>query len=176
MSNDNTNQDTPSQRAQIRRHLEAGGTLTALAALYMFGCWNMKARICEIRRALLDEGDHFRIITKMIQVGPKKWVAQYEMIESRSISKPALNFYWVKDLPLPRAIMNFDRSQRELYQKAIDTWGKGRLFITDNAIDVFGDPVPYCLALNTSANKDISDFWEILQKLKSDSAVSDEKK
>lgn len=77
----------------------------------------------------------------------------------------------IADQPLPRAFTNFHRSQCELYQKAIDEWGKGTLFITDNAVDIHGKLIPDCMALNTSANGDISDFWEILRKLKSDSAV-----
>lgn len=75
------------------------------------------------------------------------------------------------DQPLPRAFTNFHRSQCELYQKAIDEWGKGTLFITDNAVDIYGKLIPDCMALNTSANGDISEFWKILRKLKSDSAV-----
>lgn len=75
------------------------------------------------------------------------------------------------DQPLPRAFTNFHRSQCELYQKAIDEWGKGTLFITDNAVDINGKLIPDYMALNTSANGDISDFWKILRKLKSDSAV-----
>lgn len=75
------------------------------------------------------------------------------------------------DQPLPRAFTNFHRSQCELYQKAIDEWGKGTLFITDNAVDIDGKLIHDYMALNTSANGDISDFWKILRKLKSDSAV-----
>lgn len=75
------------------------------------------------------------------------------------------------DQPLPRAFTNFHRLQCELYQKAIDEWGKGTLFITDNAVDIDGKLIPDYMALNTSANGDISDFWKILRKLKSDSAV-----
>lgn len=91
------------------------------------------------------------------------------------MSKPTFNFHWsgthIADQPLPRAFTNFHRSQCELYQKAIDEWGKGTLFITDNAVDIHGKLIPDCMALNTSANGDISDFWKILRKLKSDSAV-----
>lgn len=75
------------------------------------------------------------------------------------------------DQPLPRAFTNFHRSQCALYQKAIDEWGKGTLFITDNAVDIHGKLIFDYMALNTSANGDISDFWKILRKLKSDSAV-----
>jgi len=77
--NDNTNQDSPSQRAQIRKHLEGGGTLTAMDALNMFGCWNMKARVHEIRQALQEEGNQFVVITEMIPVSPKKRVARYRI-------------------------------------------------------------------------------------------------
>lgn len=77
--NDNTNQDSPSQRAQIRKHLEGGGTLTAMDALNMFGCWNMKARVNEIRQALQEEGNQFVVITEMIPVSPKKRVARYRI-------------------------------------------------------------------------------------------------
>ncbi len=79
--NINTNQDSPSQRANIRRYLEAGEAMTAMDALNMFGCWNMKARVHEIRQALQYEGDQFVITTKMVNVGHKKRVAQYRMVK-----------------------------------------------------------------------------------------------
>lgn len=78
MTNDNTNQDTPSQRAQIRRYLEDGETLTSLQALQMFGCARLASRIGEIKSELAAK-DQFRIVTEMIQVSPKKRVARYRI-------------------------------------------------------------------------------------------------
>ena len=37
------------QKKEIRKYLEAHGKLTAMAALNFWGCWNLKARISELR-------------------------------------------------------------------------------------------------------------------------------
>ena len=50
MANVNPNSNTSnSQRAAIRRHLEAGNSLTALQALNHFGCARLASRIDELR-------------------------------------------------------------------------------------------------------------------------------
>lgn len=50
MPNDNPNLKTSnSQLAVIRRHLEAGNSLTALQALNYFGCSRLAARIGELK-------------------------------------------------------------------------------------------------------------------------------
>lgn len=51
-SNPNT-QSARSQRAKIRKHLEDGNTINAMAALNLFGCFRLGARISELRN---DEG------------------------------------------------------------------------------------------------------------------------
>ncbi len=76
--NINTNQDSPSQRANIRRYLEAGEAITPLEALNMFGCARLAARIGEIKAELLAK-NQFVITTQMVSVGHKKRVAQYRM-------------------------------------------------------------------------------------------------
>jgi hypothetical protein len=42
------NNSNPSQAELIRQHLEAGKTITALEALYEFGCARLSARIHEL--------------------------------------------------------------------------------------------------------------------------------
>lgn len=52
MSNDNPNINTSiSQRLEVRRHLEMGGTLTADQAKELFGCARLASRIGELRNA-----------------------------------------------------------------------------------------------------------------------------
>ena len=43
-----------SQNRAIRRHLESGKRITALDALYQFGCFRLSARIFDLRRMGLD--------------------------------------------------------------------------------------------------------------------------
>lgn len=78
MSNDNPNSNTSgSQRVKIRRHLEAGNSLTALQALNHFGCARLASRIDELRQAGLN------ITTTMILVenrhGKMVRVAEYRL-------------------------------------------------------------------------------------------------
>ena len=68
-----------SSHPAVKAEQEGGGTLTAMDALNMFGCWNMKARVNEIRQALQEEGNQFVVITEMIPVSPKKRVARYRI-------------------------------------------------------------------------------------------------
>ena len=42
--------NTGTQRAEIRKALEAGDVLTHLDALYLFGCARLAARIHELRK------------------------------------------------------------------------------------------------------------------------------
>ena len=63
---------TESQRVQILNVLLCRGKLTAMDALRFFGCWNLKARINEIRN------DGFPVKTTMIDVGEKR-VAEYSL-------------------------------------------------------------------------------------------------
>ena len=52
MANDNPNSNTSgSQCAAIRRHLEAGKTITAIEALDAFGCFRLAARIDDLKNA-----------------------------------------------------------------------------------------------------------------------------
>ena len=51
MPNDNPNHNTSSQCAAIRRHLEAGNSITAVQALDAFGCFRLAARIKDLSNA-----------------------------------------------------------------------------------------------------------------------------
>lgn len=78
--NDNANSsNTASQVASIRRHLEAGKTITALEALSAFSCFRLAARINDLSNAgLLIES---RPITVISADGKRARVAQYSMRE-----------------------------------------------------------------------------------------------
>jgi hypothetical protein len=62
-------------------------------------------------------------------------------------------------------ITNFDRSDRHIYQKAIELSGHSELYIADDAIDIFGNRLTYLLALRTNECKDLSDFWDIFEQI-----------
>ena len=77
-----------SQKAEIRKHLEWGGKLTALAALNFWDCLNLKGRIYDIREEYADEwykqppGDKKpmqEIKTEMIKTSTGKRIAQYSL-------------------------------------------------------------------------------------------------
>ena len=42
------------QRQVVLRHLEAGGSLTSLEALHLYGIARLGARVCELRKAGYD--------------------------------------------------------------------------------------------------------------------------
>lgn len=64
---------TQSQTKQIRRHLEAGNTLTALQALNLFNCLRLSGRIHELRH------DHDLPVHSEIVSVNGKHVAQYSL-------------------------------------------------------------------------------------------------
>jgi len=69
--------DTEGQKRQIRKALIKGEKITAIKALEKFGCFNLKARIHELRTK-----EHLPITTKMIEVssGEKtKRVGEYSL-------------------------------------------------------------------------------------------------
>lgn len=79
MANDNPNRNTSgSQRAVIRRHLEAGKSLTAIEALDAFACFRLAARIGELKKeGLVIE----RTMVAVINCdGKRVSVAEYRLI------------------------------------------------------------------------------------------------
>jgi hypothetical protein len=60
-----------SQNQQIAAFLDAGGSLTPLEALQMFGCLNLAARVYDCKRDGMD------IATTMTAVGNGKRVGSY---------------------------------------------------------------------------------------------------
>lgn len=85
MSNDNPNIKTSnSQRAEIRRSLEGGNSLTALQALNHFGCARLASRIDELRQAGMN------IETRWLRVQNRqgKWVrvAEYRLAEGKGVA------------------------------------------------------------------------------------------
>ncbi len=61
-----------SQCKQISEHLVKGGKITSIDALKLFGCWNLKGRIFDLRKKNMP------IHTEMIRVGRKR-VALYSL-------------------------------------------------------------------------------------------------
>lgn len=51
--NDNAD-NCVSQNVAIAKHFEAGGTLTALRALKLFGCFRLAARVGELKKTGMD--------------------------------------------------------------------------------------------------------------------------
>ena len=71
----------PSQQKQILLWLQAGNSLTAMQALNMFNCWNLKGRIYDIRVKFCT-GENDVIETEMIKTKSGKWIAKYKLIQS----------------------------------------------------------------------------------------------
>ncbi|WP_218972967.1 helix-turn-helix domain-containing protein [Labilibaculum manganireducens] len=60
------------QSEQIKKHLESGGTITALSALQIFGCMRLAARISELRKK-----DHLPIASRTVTNGDKRFSEYY---------------------------------------------------------------------------------------------------
>ena len=60
-----------SQSLQILNHLLAGGTLTPLESLALFGCLSLSQRIGGLKR------QGYPIVSVMVEVGAHKRVARY---------------------------------------------------------------------------------------------------
>lgn len=77
-----------SQKKEIRKYLENGGKLTAMAALNFWGCWNLKGRIYDIREEYVDEWyartpglekPMQEIKTEMVKTKSGKRIAEYSI-------------------------------------------------------------------------------------------------
>ena len=75
-----------SQKAEIRRYLEAGGKLTQMAALNFWGCSRLASRIFDIDQDLyyewLDKPPGIKIKqieTEMVKTNSGKFIAQYSL-------------------------------------------------------------------------------------------------
>ena len=85
MSNDNPNIKTSnSQRAEIRRYLEDGNSLTALQALNHFGCARLASRIDELRQAGM--GIETRWLRVQNRQGKLVRVAEYRLAEGKGVA------------------------------------------------------------------------------------------
>lgn len=60
------------QTEKIKKHLESGGTITALSALQAFGCMRLAARISELRKK-----DHLPIASRTVSNGEKRYSEYY---------------------------------------------------------------------------------------------------
>ena len=66
--------DTASQMKNILSHLRSGRTLTFLECLNLYGCMNLKGRICDLRRL------KHTITTTFIKLPNGKRVAEYKLV------------------------------------------------------------------------------------------------
>ncbi len=66
-----------SQKSDILEHLQKGNTISRLQALNVFGCFELRARICELQ----DDGHKIHTDYEMITKanGKKKQVAIYSL-------------------------------------------------------------------------------------------------
>ena len=62
------------QKKEIRKYLESGGKLTAMAALNFWGCWNLKGRIWDINQDYFDEWLWSGKSSKELKEIDKNWV------------------------------------------------------------------------------------------------------
>lgn len=62
-------------------------------------------------------------------------------------------------------VTNFNKSDRPLYEKAIELSGHNELYIADDAIDIYGNRLHYLLALRTRECKSLNDFWDVYEEL-----------
>lgn len=82
MANVNPNSNTSnSQRAAIRRHLEAGNSLTALQALNHFGCARLASRIDELRQAGMNIETNWLWVEN--RNGKRVRVAEYRLADGK---------------------------------------------------------------------------------------------
>jgi len=67
-----------SQNKSIKAHLQKGKSLTALDALYMFGCFRLGARIHDLKA----QGLKFKSeLIEITSAGKKKKVSKYSIIK-----------------------------------------------------------------------------------------------
>ena len=66
----------------------------------------------------------------------------------------------------PVLLTNFQRSQREIYERAIVDSGMNHVFVADMAVDELGRVMPDYLRLMATEVKDLGEFWKKLEALK----------
>lgn len=72
------------------------------------------------------------------------------------------DFYVVEDGSI---VTNFDRSHKDIMQKAIELSGHSELYIADDATDIYGNKLPSLLALRCKEFRILNDFWDIYRQL-----------
>jgi hypothetical protein len=70
-----------SQNKRIRRHLESGRSITALDALYMFGCFRLGARIYDLKQQGLKIKSEIVEVTLPAVFDNKKSFAKYTLVK-----------------------------------------------------------------------------------------------
>jgi hypothetical protein len=70
-----------SQCNQIKAHLQSGRSITALEALYKFGCFNLKGRIWDLKQRGLKIKTEMTEVTSPSVFNNKKRFAKYTLIK-----------------------------------------------------------------------------------------------
>ncbi len=70
----------------------------------------------------------------------------------------------------PTLLTNFDIDRLPLYRRAIELYkrryNEDILWISDEATNIYGDPVRGCVSLHTSVHKELGPFWRIYEALR----------
>ena len=62
-------------------------------------------------------------------------------------------------------VTNFHKDQLPIYQRAVKCYGEENLFISQDAYDINGTPIPDCCSLRKRYKSDLSKFWEIFNSM-----------
>lgn len=71
-----------SQKSEIRKHLEAGNSITPLEALGVFNVYRLAARVWEINKDLEEEGSVMRVVANTKRDAHRKPYATYTLIDT----------------------------------------------------------------------------------------------
>ena len=63
-------------------------------------------------------------------------------------------------------VTNFNKSDRRLFERAIELSEHNELYITDDAVDIYGNRLPHLLALRSREFTSLSYFWNVYNQLK----------
>lgn len=66
-------------------------------------------------------------------------------------------------------VTNFSKSDRCLYERAIELSEHSELYISDDATDIYGNRLPHLLALRSREFKSLTYFWDVYEQLNEES-------
>ena len=66
-------------------------------------------------------------------------------------------------------VTNFNKSDRPLFEKAIELSEHHELYITDDAVDIYGNRLSHLLALRSRECTSLSYFWNVYNQIREES-------